>query len=115
MGIWIYRTNADKEIDPDWGTKSQISNCIYKVIVEPKKGRDWIFFLILPSDGYDQDDAILCQQGCENFLGTGDKYTVAELGVKDIEEFTNAIPVLCYSPFAPGEFIWMTPPDPIKN
>lgn len=113
--MWFYRTNADAEIDPDWGSKGQVSNCIYKVIVEPKVGRDWIFFLILPSDGDGHDDIILAQQGCENFLDHGDRYTVAELCQKDIEEFTNAIPVLMYSPSSKGEFLWMTPPSLIKN
>lgn len=116
MGIWSFRTNVDSEIDADWGTKTQTSNCIYKVIVEPKGGREWNFFLILPSDGDSVEESILlAQQGCEQLLNMGDKYTVAELSQQDIEDFTNAIPVLMYSPYSKGEFIWMTPPGPIKN
>lgn len=116
MGIWVYKTNTDSDIDPDWGTKAALSNCIYKVVVEPKVGGDWQFYLILPSDGDSEEELfILCQQACENFLGRGDHYAVSELGQKDIEEFNNAIPILMYSPLSKGEFVWMTPPGSIKN
>lgn len=115
MGIWIYRTNTDESKDPDWGKKAHYSNCILKVIVEPKNGEDWIFFLILPSGDNNKEAVILSQQACENFLSQGDQYTVTELCEQDVKDFHNAMPILIHHPYSRGEFLWIVPPTAIKN
>lgn len=115
MGMWLYRINVDPSRDPDWGDKAQYSNSILKVVVGPKKDKEWTFYLIIPADDDMNEMTMMAQTACENFLNKGDQYVVAELNQDDIEEFNNAIPILIYQPYTRGEFLWVVPPTYMKN
>lgn len=118
MGLWTFKTNTDVKRDPDFGNVvSHVSNKIYKVVVHPKNDItfEWIFFLILPEDCSEEEMILMAQQACETFLVDGDYYTVCSLTAEDIEEYTNAIPVLLYYTYAPHEFTWIVPPTELKH
>jgi hypothetical protein len=107
--------NLDRNLDPDFGNQSLEAVEAFFVVVTPKINEikalnDYIFVILLPETGSQEESNELLTAMLEEVLEIGDNYTVRRYTHEDYDRNGGDLPVLALHPERDGEFFWLRPP-----
>lgn len=106
--------NLDRELDPDFGNQSLEAVEAFFVVVSPetksiKVMDDYVFVILLPETGSQEESNELLTAMLEEVLAKGDRYTVRRYTHEDYESNGSDLPILAAHPER-DEFFWLRPP-----
>jgi hypothetical protein len=107
--------NLDRNLDPDFGNQSLDAVEAFFVVVTPevkniKVLTDYIFVVLLPETGSQEEANELLSAVLEEVLDPGDRYTVRRYTHEDYENSGADLPILAFHPDHDGDFFWLRPP-----